>query len=213
MPANKQIPDEPWAPRQAVFLVTACLVAGLASGGLLRSWNNPPQGPTQSGYRAAAGGTGNNASFATGDGAALPHMADANAAPLLRQLQSDPGNPDLLASLGNLYYDAGQYTTAIDYYARALKARPSDADVRTDLGTAWWYLGDSDAAIAQFTQALASRPNNPNTLFNLGIVLWRGKGDAAGAIAEWNKLLATNPPYERRREVEMLISDAQNQKK
>ena len=38
-------------------------------------------------------------------------------------------------------------------------------------------------------------PNNPNTLFNLGLVKWKGKTDVAGAVADWEKLLAANPNY------------------
>ena len=85
-------------------------------------------------------------------------MADAQAAPLLDKLKADPKNPDLLAGIGNIYYDAQQYPIAVDYYARALKARPSDAAVRTDMGTAYWYMGNADSAIAEFNKALTYAP-------------------------------------------------------
>ena len=53
--------------------------------------------------------------------AQLKEMADAQAAPLIEKLKSEPADADLLASIGNLYYDAQQYPIAVDYYARALK--------------------------------------------------------------------------------------------
>jgi tetratricopeptide (TPR) repeat protein len=139
--------------------------------------------------------------------ARLKEMADAQAAPSLEKLKSDPGNPDVLASVGNVYYDARQYPVAIDYYGRVLKAKPSDAAVRTDMATAYWYLGDADTAIAEFNKALAYAPNNPNTLFNLGLVKWQGKKDAAGALADWEKLLKSNPSYEGRDKVEQMIAE------
>jgi tetratricopeptide (TPR) repeat protein len=138
-------------------------------------------------------------------------MADAKAAPLLDKLKSDPNNPDLIAGIGNVYYDAQQYPIALDYYGRALKARPSDAGVRTDMATAYWYMGNADQAIAEFNKALHFAPNNPNTLFNLGLVMWRGKMDAAGAIADWEKLLAANPNYGEKDKVNQMINEAKNQ--
>ena len=138
-------------------------------------------------------------------------MADAQAAPLLDQLKSDPDNPELLTRIGNLYYDAQQYPVAVDYYGRALKAKPADAAVRTDMGTAYWYMGNADMAIAEFNKALAYTPNNPNTLFNLGLVKWKGKMDSAGAIADWEKLLATSPNYEGRDKVEQMMAEVKKQ--
>ncbi len=49
-------------------------------------------------------------------------MADAQAAPLLEKLKANASAPDVLTSLSNLYYDAQQYSVAIDYYTRVLKS-------------------------------------------------------------------------------------------
>ena len=102
-------------------------------------------------------------------------------------------DPYTLSAIGNLYYDAQQYSTAVDYYSRARQSRPSDASVRTDMATAYWYMGNSEEAIAQFNKALVDAPTNPNTLFNLGLVKWKARHDSAGAIADWKKLLEANP--------------------
>jgi tetratricopeptide (TPR) repeat protein len=88
-----------------------------------------------------------------------------------------------------------------------LKAQPADVAVRTDMATAYWYMGNADTAIAEFNQALTYAPNNPNTLFNLGLVKWQGKTDAAGALADWEKLLAANPDYEGRDKVEQMMAE------
>jgi len=138
----------------------------------------------------------------------LRKMADAQAAPLLEKLKSDPNNPDLLAGIGNYYYDAQQFPIAINYYQQALKQQPANTAVRTDLGTAYWYTGDADNAIAEFNKSLAYEPTKPNTLFNLGIVEWQGKMDINRAVATWQKLLDTNPNYENKDKVLDLIAQA-----
>jgi cytochrome c-type biogenesis protein CcmH/NrfG len=140
----------------------------------------------------------------------LRRVADTQAAPLLQQLKTDPTNAALLAQVGNIYYDAKQYPAAIEYYERSLKSQPADTSVRTDLGTAYWYNSDADTAIAQFQKALTFEPAKADTLFNLGIVKWQGKKDAQGAIAAWQKLLATNPGFANKEQVLQLIAQAQN---
>jgi tetratricopeptide (TPR) repeat protein len=138
-------------------------------------------------------------------------MADAQAAPLLERLKNDSQNPALLAAIGNVYYDAQQYSNAVDYYQRTLQIKPADADVRTDMATAYWFQGNADSALAEFTKALTYAPNNPNTLFNRGLVKWRGKKDGPGALADWNKLLAANPAYDQKAAVEKMIAEVKSQ--
>jgi cytochrome c-type biogenesis protein CcmH/NrfG len=137
-------------------------------------------------------------------------MADTQAAPLLESLQADPNNPELLTRIGNIYYDVKQYPTAIEYYERSLKLQPANAAVRTDMGTAYWYTGKADTALAEFNKALTYEPNKATTLFNLGIVKWQGKNDAKGAIADWQKLLDTNPNYTARDKVQQFIDQAKS---
>jgi tetratricopeptide (TPR) repeat protein len=90
---------------------------------------------------------------------------------------------------------------------RRLKIAPADAGVRTDMATATWYTGNADAAIAEFNKALTYAPTNPNTLFNLGLVKWKGKADGAGAVADWQRLLAANPNYEQKDKVEAMMAE------
>ena len=210
-----------WSPLQAITLAFFSLLLGICGGWLIRrsvAASVPPAVPVASAPEAsvAAGEPvpsepavpGSMPATSTAQGLKL--AADNQAAPLLAELKSNPANPELLAKLGNLYYDAEQYPTAIEYYEQSLKAKPSDPSVRTDLGTAYWYKGDPDTAIAQFDKALSIAPTKPDTLFNLGIVKWQGKKDAPGAIAAWQKLLEANPNYANKAKVQQLIAQAQN---
>jgi cytochrome c-type biogenesis protein CcmH/NrfG len=194
-----------WTSVQAYTLAVVCLLIGIAAGWFFRGSESP----------AITAGTA-SASAASGAGAGsqptpeqLKKMADTQAASLLAQLKSDPGNAELLGNVGNIYYDTQQYATAIDYYQRSLKVQPTNAGVRTDMATAYWYTGNADSAIEEFNKALSFEPNKPNTLFNLGVVKWQGKMDVNGAVATWRKLLDTNPNYEGKQKVEELIAQAQ----
>lgn len=197
-----RIPSEEWPLQRAMVVAAACLAVGLAGGWFIRGWDTttvPAGAPLPAAAQPAA----------SPKAADLKAQADTDAAPLLQQLQSDPADADVLIKLGNLYYDAQQYPTAVTFYGRALAVRPADANVRTDMGTADWYMGKADAAIAEFNTALKYQPDNPNTLFNRGLVLWQGKHDRAGALADWKRLLAANPNYEARDKVKQMMSEVE----
>ena len=200
-----------WTGVQAYTLAVVCLLLGMAGGWLIRGSQSPAtavaavETASPSASAPAAMGGGMNAQPTPEQ---MKKMADSQAAPLIEKLKSDPNNPELLASVGNFYYDAQQYPIAVDYYGRALKAKPADAGVRTDMATAYWYMGNADTAIAEFNKSLTYEPNKANTLFNLGLVKWQGKMDINGAVADWEKLLATNPNYEGKDKVEEMIAQA-----
>jgi cytochrome c-type biogenesis protein CcmH/NrfG len=197
-----------WTRERAAFLAVGCLMAGFAGGWSIHGARIQSASTTSVPAPAAsAPGAPDGPAPEAPDPGQLKQMADIQAAPLLAQLKSEPANPSLLASVGNLYYDAQQYPTAVDYYARALKIRPADAAVRTDMGTAFWFMGDSDRAIAEFNRALTYAPDNPNTLFNLGLVKWKGKKDGAAAVTAWKKLLARDPAYQQRDQVEKMLAE------
>jgi cytochrome c-type biogenesis protein CcmH/NrfG len=206
-----QSPIKGWTPKQAVVVAFVCLTVGIAGGWSIRSVQN--RGSAASEKTAIVTAPAATAAMPTASASnsagpsQLKEMADTHAAPLLAQLQSNPQNPDLLTSIGNVYYDAQQYSIAVDYYARTLKIKPSDASVRTDMATAFWYMGNADRAIAEFNKALVYEPTNPNALFNLGIVKWKGKMDASGAADAWRKLLAANPNYDGKDKVKQLLAE------
>ena len=209
MTATVRTPIEQWTQKQALILSAICLTAGIAGGWSIRAWrssavNEPAQVATAPAPVAPAA----PAAAQPPSPAQLKAQAETLAAPLIGKLKSDSSNPELLTSIGNVYYDAQQYATAVDYYGRALKSRPDTVPVRTDMATAYWYMGDADRAIAEYNKALTYAPNNPNTLFNRGLVKWRGKKDAAGALADFKKLLAIDPKYAGKAEVDKMTAEA-----
>jgi cytochrome c-type biogenesis protein CcmH/NrfG len=209
MTETNRTPIKPWTRKRAALLAVVCLMVGIASGWFIRGSQTTAPIGTANAVTVAAPAV--KMDGPKSEAPRLRELADAKAAPLLDRLKSDPNNPELLTSIGNIYYDARQYPIAIDHYARALKAKPSDAAVRTDMATAYWYMGNADAAIAEFNKALGYAPNNPNTLFNLGLVKWKGKMDSTGALADWQRLLAANPQYEERGKVKEMIAEVKKQ--
>ena len=205
-----------WTSRQALILVTLCLAVGITGGWLIRGLQETSvpslaHSPAPSSSNANTAAPSNTASTAAPSPARLRDMADSQAAPLLAKLAANPSDAATLVEIANLYYDAQQYSVAVDYYSRALRSRPEDASVRTDMATAYWYLGNTEEAITQFNKALEIAPTNPNTLFNLGLVKWQGKHDSAGAIALWKRLLEANPNYEQKDKVLQMLSDVEKQ--
>ena len=205
---NRGTVTQQWTSLQAYTLAVICLLAGIAGGWLIRGSQSPAAGLPEAASATAMGQQGSSASQ-TPSPAQLQQMAETQAAPLLEKLKSDPNNADLLASVGNIYYDAQQFPTAIEYYQRVLKSQPANTGVRTDMATAYWYTGNADTAIAEFKKSLSYEPNKANTLFNLGIVEWQGKMDIDVAVSTWQKLLSTNPNYEGKDKVLELIAQAQ----
>ena len=206
--SNVKKTSNDWTSVQAYTLAVVCLLIGIAAGWFFRGSQSPAGVAVENASASAPSGMGAGAG-AQPTAEQMKKMAETQAAPLLAQLKSDPSNADLLANVGNIYYDTQQYATAIDYYQRSLKVQPANAGVRTDMATAYWYTGNADSAIEEFNKALAFEPNKPNTLFNLGVVKWQGKMDVNGAVATWKKLLDTNPNYEGKEKVEELIAQAQ----
>ena len=205
---NRATSNEQWTSVQAYVLAVICLLVGIAGGWLIRGSQSPAATSPETASVPPAGGMQANSASQMPTPAQLKQLADTQAAPLIEKLKSDPNNADLLASVGNVYYDAQQFPTAIEYYQRALKIQPTNTGIRTDMATAYWYMGNADTAIVEFQKSLSYEPTKPNTLFNLGIVEWQGKMDIDKAVATWQKLLDTNPNYEGKDKVLDLMAQA-----
>ncbi|MGE0042504.1 MAG: tetratricopeptide repeat protein [Vicinamibacterales bacterium] len=133
--------------------------------------------------------------------AAAPATAGQQAAPLdqsrVQSLQAvaqqNPNDPQPRVQLGNLYFDAEQYSDAITWYEAALKLAPRDVDVSTDLGVAYYYTNQPDRAVRQFDQSLAIDPRHTKTLLNMGIVKAFGLQDLTGAADAWQQVVQIAP--------------------
>ncbi|HSL24568.1 MAG TPA: tetratricopeptide repeat protein [Vicinamibacterales bacterium] len=162
---------------------------------------------TQQGVNGTAAAPAPVVGTTTTPAPSAPAVTDQDLQPFRDALRDNPRNARAATELGNRLYDAGRWAEAIGYYRQALAVEPKNVGVSTDLATALWYTGDADAALAQFEKSLAIDSTHAQTLFNIGIVKTQGKNDHKGAVAAWEKLLATNPSYPEADRVRRLIDE------
>jgi cytochrome c-type biogenesis protein CcmH/NrfG len=119
-----------------------------------------------------------------------------SAAQIFKLEKTTTENPDDVAAwttLGNLYFDTGNYPKAITAYNKALALNPNNANVMTDLGIMYRRNGEPKKAVEAFDKAAKIDPKHETALFNKGIVLMHDLNDLDGAIQAWEELVKRNP--------------------
>lgn len=195
--ANHNAPAR-WTSQQAYAIAFVCLLLGLAIGYLAR--------------RSSAAGAPLAATPAVEQPLLNPEelaaLANKEVQPLLQELKATPDDPALLRRIGDTYADRRQYVEAVKFYKPALKLRPADLEVRGDLAACYWYTGNAEAAIAEYELVLEQNPAHPATLYNMGMIRWESKRDYDGAVQAWERLLAANPNFPRKAQVQEFIAQA-----
>ena len=90
----------------------------------------------------------------------------------------------------------GKAVEALKEYDAAIAADGSNVVALTYRGWLLARAGLTDPALASLDQALAVNPRYPDAHFFRGMVLYQGRNDPVGAIAEFETYLASNPPPE-----------------
>lgn len=206
-PTDLTVHDEFWRPKVVYGMATVCLLLGLALGYLLRGSESP----------AAKAGppTEPKTAEAVAQSTGMPSleqmkaMANRKVEPLLAKLKSDPKNKDLLIEIASFYKSAHLFKEAAGYLDRALQSDPKNIAIRTEMASCLYFDGNVDGALATLQESLRENPKDANSLFNLGLIRWKGKNDAAGAIAAWKELLKTNPKLDKKPIVERMIAEAE----
>lgn len=103
---------------------------------------------------------------------------------------------------------AGRYAEAIAAYQAVLKREPRNVDALTHLGFIVALGGHGDAALETIDKALSIDPDYALAHYYRGQVLYEAKGDAAGAIKEWQRYLVLVPSGPEHEQVKTLIKDA-----
>jgi cytochrome c-type biogenesis protein CcmH/NrfG len=132
-------------------------------------------------------------------------------AELEQRISKDPKNPDYVATLGNLYYDNGEYDKAADCYKKSLDLRPQNANVETDLATCYFNLGQSDKALETLNRVLKYSPGFSQALYNKGVVLIHGREHIKDGIAVWETLLKSDPEFSERAGLEQKLNQIKAQ--
>jgi cytochrome c-type biogenesis protein CcmH/NrfG len=130
---------------------------------------------------------------------APPPLDESRASAMKTTAQQNPTDAVTRVQLANMYFDAGRFQEAVDWYEAALKIHPKDVNASTDLGIAYYYMNEPDRALAQFDRSLGVDPGHAKTLLNIGIVRAFGKQDLKGAADVWQKVLVVAPSSEEAR--------------
>ena len=136
---------------------------------------------------------------AAGSAPATPQLDEARASAMKTTAQQNPTDAVTRVELGNMYFDAGRFQDATEWYEAALKIHPKDVNASTDLGIAYYYMNQPDRALTQFDRSLAIDPAHAKTLLNTGVVRAFGKQDIKGAAEVWQKVLVVAPGSEEAR--------------
>lgn len=179
--------------------------------GLLVGWILGSQQATGRGPAAATAPVAQTQAATPQPGAPAPKPVDPQRARQLEaSAQAAPGDAASRIELGNMYFDAEQYTEAIRWYEDALRVDARNVNVSTDLGVAYFYANQSDRALAQFERSLAIDPNHTKTLLNQGVVRAFGKQDLPGAAKSWERVLELAPDTDEGRAAKRALDSVRN---
>jgi tetratricopeptide (TPR) repeat protein len=136
-----------------------------------------PRAPGQPGPAAAASGA--------------PMMEEISA--LKQMLEENPGNPQILTRLANIYHDVQMWPQAIDYYQRSLEVVPDNPNLMTDMGICYRGMRQFDEALEMFEKAHEADPQHWRSLFNIVVVAGFDLGDLDRAESALAHLREVNP--------------------
>jgi len=111
-----------------------------------------------------------------------------------RYLRQNPGNAEILHTLGGLYYQIQDYKLAGEYLEKAHRIAPQHQDYLNDLAAFLLTRGDYLKAIIHLTNLVEQSPGNPRGHYNLGLAL-HGAGRLAEAITAFEYAIQLQPEY------------------
>ena len=118
----------------------------------------------------------------------------ARVAQLTSQVQANPNDTAALFELGEMYFQAGEWQSSIDWYTKLLAIDPTDTHARTDVGTSNYNLGNYEEARAAWEEVIQQSPDDLQAHYNLGYYYLSGPTpDVNKAIAEWQKVVGLSP--------------------
>ena len=128
---------------------------------------------------------------------AAPQLDTAKVGAAMQKLQADPQDADALKELGDLYFQAGDYATAIQWEEKALAVDPKDVTALLALGAAQFNTGDTKGARENWNAVVAIDPDNAEAHYDLGfLALSVEPVDLAVAKSEWQKVVDIDPNSE-----------------
>ncbi len=161
----------------AAFIFSGLLITGYAmlqgkgsDGPIYGSGYNPAE---SSGY----GGSGDSYGYVSGYGSkeSIPIPSGVLQSKDLENsvqglLAQNPEDPTLLAELGDIYFERGEFFQAVQEYEKVIKQLPGDTDTYNDLGLAYFYTGRPEDAVSSFKTGIEKDPSFQRIWLSLGFV-------------------------------------------
>jgi tetratricopeptide (TPR) repeat protein len=141
----------------------------------------------------AAGGAPSTPPAASGGSAtADPKLVD-DLTVVKQLLTKDPGNYPHLVQAGNISYDLGRFSSAVEYYERARAVKDDSPDVLTDLGNCYREVKQPAKAVELFDRAATLGSTHWQSRYNAAVVRLFDLNDPAGARQEIEQLKQVKP--------------------
>ena len=129
--------------------------------------------------------------------AAAPQLDTAKVGAAMQKISANPKDVAALKELGDLYFQAGDYPTAIEWESKALEIEPQDVTALLALGAAQFNSGDSEGARANWKKVVKLDARNAEAHYDLGfLALSVEPVDMDTAKAEWQKVVDIDPKSE-----------------
>lgn len=121
----------------------------------------------------------------------------------------NPGVVGMRMALARRYFQAGDFSKALDHYLIVLEAG-ENPEALANVGWMTHLSGRSDLAVSFLTRALEIAPDYPQASWFLGLTLYEGRGDPCGAIEHFEDVLdAEAAPADVRAGAERLLRAAE----
>ena len=158
---------------------------------------------------------------ATGNQQSAAPDTAAQRAELERQVRQRPDDARAHLAFARFLLDTGEVGEAVKEFDTAARLDPANAEAMAYAGWLVFLAGRSadpaaaaeltDGALRRLDAAVAAQPEYPDARFFRGMVLFQGKGDAAGAVPELERYLALVPDGPQRAQVQALLDAARRQ--
>ncbi len=140
------------------------------------------------------GGGDDSSTVAVADNSGFTPVDPARLAQLTAQVQAAPNDIEALYGLGEIYFEAGEWQTSIDWLTKMLVVDPNNISAQTDVGTANFNLGNYVVAKQTWLKALETAPSDPQLHYNLGFFYANvDPVDMQSATTEWRTVVQLAP--------------------
>lgn len=113
---------------------------------------------------------------------------------LIEIIRKNSPNSEHYLTIGDIYYDTGDYENAIINYTEAISMKPDFMVAYNNRGNAYLNLGKFDKAIDDYTKAIANDPKYAIAYNNRGVAFYN-KGKYDNALADYTKAIELDAKY------------------